>query len=841
MRTKQNWHLTIFYSIVFLVLPLLMGVLMYPRLVNVLRRYMERQVTAQAAVLEESASQRLASRLEELERVAGYFRDGRISEKDMGPAIDRLLDNPSQVDKGILRLDGTPVSGHSLQPAEYPAVQNAFRGRSTVRYRKGEGMLFTTPIFNGSNVKYALYEFFDEKALFKSFGENFYGGQGQVMLADYTQELLIPISDSSVLDTSFFHHEDIQNAIDKLSLEMNFSRSAAVCCSHQGQKDFLFVSNMAQTDLYLVGVIPYSAVVVGISNLSITVLVIFGLLFLLLAIGTFRVVSSEMKARESEELRHAKRIAEEASKSKSDFLANMSHELRTPINTITGMDEMILRETNELGTRERAMDIMSASKILLGLINDVLDYSRIESGGLNIIPTEYSLVALIRDLSLLCENRARAKSLEYQVDVQPDLPIGLRGDDVRIRQVLANLLTNAVKYTPKGSVSLKVSGERRGSDLIVLHWEVADTGIGFRKEDIPKLFTPYTRFEEARNMNIEGTGLGLPIIINLLQLMGSQLKIDSVHEKGSICYFDLEQGIVDPAPVGDIHVRLADMVRDYEYRVAFIAPKARILMVDDNAMNRKIFVSLLKQTQIPVTTVSSGAKCLEIVKEQHFDLIFMDHLMPEMDGVETLHRLKELDSSLCHGAPVIALTANAFTGAKERYLSMGFDDFLSKPVVAEELENVIRSLLPPGYVEEISAQDPGQEASVPPDELPESEELPEITGVNWDFAQLHIQNKNILLDTVWDYYENIDQEHKDIAAMAEKIEDLGGDSLVNYRIRVHSLKSASAMVGILSVSELAKLLETAARNGDRERIRCLNPILLDELLQMKERLKVLKQ
>lgn len=857
MKNKQGWHLTVFYCIIFILLPLLIGILMYARAVRVLHRYVERQVTAQAAILEEMASQRLSSRLEELERVAGYFRNGAISEDRMGNAIESLLDNPGQKSKGILRLDGTPVIGNALLPSEYPAVQNAFRGKSTVRYRYGEGMLFTTPIFNNGNVKYALYEFFDEKALFESFGENFYANQGRVMLADYTQELLIPILEDDGLQISFFQQDDIKKAIDRLALEMNSTRTAAAYCRHPNGRDFLFVSDMVQTDLYLMGMIPYEAAAAGISGFSATVVLVFGLLLLLLAIGTFRVVSSEMKARESEELRHAKQIAEEASKSKSDFLAKMSHELRTPINTIMGMNEMILRETNELETRERAMDIMSASKILLGLINDVLDFSKIESRKLNIVPVEYSLTSLIRDLTLLCENRAREKSLKYQVFVQPNLPLALKGDDVRIRQVLSNLLTNAVKYTPKGQVSLKVTGRKKDENMIVLHWEVADTGIGFREEDLPRLFTPYLRLEEARNHYIEGTGLGLPIIINLLRLMGSELKVESVHDKGSTFYFDLEQKIADPTPIGDINERMAEMVRDYEYRAAFTAPRAQILMVDDNAMNRKLFASLLKQTLISVTTVSGGEKCLDIVTRQHFDLIFMDHLMPEMDGVETLRRMKELDGNLCKDTPVVALTANAFTGARERYISLGFSDFLPKPIAAEKLEIMIRNLLPAEYLEE-PTEEAGADASNKPDtsklapgitpEMPEpeklqepenepgSEEFPEITGVNWDFARLHIEDREILMDTVLDYYEELDSEYEAAAAMAQNPESMDEAALTRYRVHVHSLKSTSALVGILSVSELARLLETAARNQDRERIRLLNPILLDEMMKMKERL-----
>ncbi len=833
MKTKSAWHFVIVRSAIFILLPLLASLLMYTKMNSVLQSYMESQVAEHASFLGKLASRQLSAHAESLKQAAYYFSGGRMKEQDMGAALNRLLRDPSRISGGILRLDGTPVSGEALRPIEYPAIQNAFRGNSTVRYREGEGFLFTAPIYNGDNIKYTLYEFFDPDALFQSFGEHCYHGQGQVLFADPSQQKMLPISQNA--DPSYFYRK--QDEYTGLLKKLGIDTSAAIYYKDNDSKDFLFVAELEQDNFYLLGTVPYQVVAGSVSSLSIMSLLVFALLLILLFIGTFNTVSANAKAMESDALREAKYIAEQASKSKSTFLANMSHELRTPINVILGMNEMILREDMDPDTKERALDIKSAAQILLSLINDVLDFSKIESGKMNIIATEYNLVNVVRDLDLMTENRARQKSLNFKIAVQPNLPIGLYGDDIHIRQILTNLLTNAVKYTPEGTVTLRVSGTPKGEDYITLHFEVEDTGTGIKSEDIDKLMIPYTRIEEERNRNVEGTGLGMSIIVNLLKLMGSQLRVESVYGKGSNFYFDLEQKIVDTEPVGDIQKRMDDMVKDYDYRVTFAAPNAHILMVDDNSMNRKIFVSLLKKSLVSVTTVSSGKKCLDIVQKEHFDIIFMDHLMPEMDGIETLHRLQELEGNLCKDTPVIALTANAFRGDREKYIGLGFDDFLSKPIVTEKLEELIRELLPKEYVQTITEEIPAADstAGAAGKEAEPAPELPSIEGVNWAYAKLHISDAELLMQSLRDFYLSIDTEYIDISALAEKADT--EDGIADYRIRVHALKSTSALLGILSVSELAKILESAAKKLETEKICAANPILLDELLQTKERLR----
>jgi len=817
----------------FLILPLLVGAVMIWKTITVTRSYVETQLSAQAVVLSQLASSQLDERLDELERVADYLTD--LSESDMGGAVDRLLNSdPNQLSAGILRLDGTPVYGRALLSSEYPAIQSAFRGTRYARYRKGEGLLFTAPVYtgDGTTIKYALYDFFNQTSLFEDFGKGYYDDEALLMLADRDQHIVIPISDALSETDPLFQLPQVEEAFSLLA-QRRTENAPSVYCRSEGREDVLFISQLSQSNLYLVGIVPYDAVAGGISSLPVMVLLVFGLLLILLCLGVVRVLTADAKARESDELRQAKAEAEEASKSKTAFLANMSHELRTPINTIMGMDEMILRETREAETRERAMDVKSAAQILLGLINDVLDFSKIESGMLKIIPAEYDLSVLIRDLDLLSENRARAKSLDFRLDIQQDLPIGLYGDDIRLRQVLINLLTNAVKYTNVGGVTLRIAGTRFDHDTLSLHCEVIDTGIGIKEEDLPQgQFIPFQRIEEFRNRNVEGSGLGLPIITNLLHLMGSELQIRSVYGKGSTFFFDLEQKIVDPEPIGDIHHRLDNMIKQYEYRVALVAPDARVLVVDDNAMNRKIFGSLLKQTKVQVFTASSGPKCLDLVKRERFDVIFMDHLMPGMDGVETLNRLKTLEGNLCKDTPVVALTANAFTGAQEKYMAMGFDAFLAKPIVTEKLENMLRELLPQELVGDapISDSDPAQ------DQNPEGA-LPAVDGINWGFARLNIPDDALLLESARLLYQNLDNDRREIEELAAGTDT--PDGLDSYRIRVHSMKSTAATVGALTVSELARVLEFAAKEGRTDKIASVTPALLEELLKLKDRLSPL--
>ncbi len=386
--------------------------------------------------------------------------------------------------------------------------------------------------------------------------------------------------------------------------------------------------------------------------------------------------------------------ADRASEAKSRFLANMSHEIRTPINAIMGMDEMILRETKENTIRSYASDILSAGRTLLSLINDILDLSKVEEGKMEIIPVQYELSSLINDLSNMTESRALKKGLKFSVSVNEEIPRILVGDEIRIKQCALNLLSNAVKYTDEGSVTLNVSFEKKDDRNILLCFSVSDTGIGMKKEDMESLFSPYERLDEKRNRNIEGTGLGMSITRQILSLMGSDLKVESEYGKGSTLSFSILQEVIGSDKIGGFSKRLEKLKEEgYSYRELFHAKDARILIVDDTEMNLSVIENLLKRTGIRIDTALSGRDALTLAANNRYDAVLIDHMMPEMDGIETLKRLRATKEG--KDIPAVALTANAVSGARKIYMEAGFNDYLSKPVDGKKLERMLKKLLPP--------------------------------------------------------------------------------------------------------------------------------------------------
>ena len=530
--------------------------------------------------------------------------------------------------------------------------------------------------------------------------------------------------------------------------------------------------------------------------------------------------------------------AKAASKAKSEFVSNMSHEIRTPINAVLGLNEMILRESRDKEITKYARDIENAGKGLLSIVNDILDFSKIEAGKLEIIPTNYDLSESVNDLFNMVSKRAADKNLLLSINVEPELPHLLYGDDVRIKQCCLNLLTNAIKYTNEGSVTISFTSKKVDYSHVMLTVHVVDTGIGIKDKDIPKLFTAFQRIEEERNRTIEGTGLGLNIVQSLLSLMDSRLEVVSMYGEGSDFYFSVLQGVIDWEPIGDFKETYKKAVENKSgYHELFTAPKARILVVDDTELNLTVVKGLLKQTKIQVDTAISGYDALECLKKEHYDIVFLDHRMPGMDGIETFENMLRLEGNKSKGVPVIALTANAISGAKEMYLSKGFMDYMTKPIEGKNLEEMILKYLPKDLIEdvEIAVEDGimtlDENGEIEANKAKaEKEKFAAIKGINIDDALKYTGGAEVLEATLKEFYKNIDKNSDRIQEFVVE------EDWRNYTILVHALKSSARLIGADKLSDDAKYLEKCGDDENVSEIIKKTPPLLELYRSYKENL-----
>lgn len=551
------------------------------------------------------------------------------------------------------------------------------------------------------------------------------------------------------------------------------------------------------------------------------VVISLGIIFMSLIVA--EIVNSlitEQNHRLLDALRKEKRSqqeAEAANMAKSSFLANMSHEIRTPINAILGMNEMILREEKDPAIRGYAGNIQASGNSLLSIVSDVLDISKIESGKLEIIPVDYEVNSLISDCCNMAAGRAKAKELELLVECADNVPMKLCGDETHIRQIIMNLLTNAVKYTEKGTVKLIVSG-RFTDGGFVLKVDVSDTGIGIAEENLPQLFTQFQRFDLQRNRNIEGTGLGLSIVKRLCDLMSGTITARSVLGSGSTFTVELPQKVVDSTPCGGVNLNYSAGA-EHEYHHSFEAPEAKILAVDDLPVNLLVIANLLKETRIKIDTAGSGRECLDKCSQQKYDLILMDHMMPEMDGVQTFEKLHGDKSSPNFETPVIMLTANALAGMREQYMDVGFADYVSKPVRGAKLEEAIRRNLPESLIKPASPEIPAEAVSTEPSGFADiCGAVPEL-NVN-AALQYCCGSAELLNDLLHDFTEN--DHFSDLKAAFEE------KRWEDYRRHAHSLKSTSLMIGLTGLSERARASELALKGSCTEFAELNHDSLIEE-------------
>ena len=524
--------------------------------------------------------------------------------------------------------------------------------------------------------------------------------------------------------------------------------------------------------------------------------------------------------------------AKRANQAKSEFLANMSHEIRTPINAVLGMNEMIIRESTSPRITTYARNVESASKNLLAIINDILDFSKIEAGKMEIVTSDYKLSSVLNDVTNMIVFKAKQKDLKFNVKVDESLPDDLLGDEVRVRQVITNVLNNAVKYTREGSVSLDVRGERIDENINLI-LAITDTGIGIKPEDLPKLFKKFERVDLVQNNTVEGTGLGLSITQNLLTMMNGTIEVTSEYGKGSTFTIHLPQKIISFEPIGNFHEKFEHYVHALRaYKESFKAPDANLLVVDDTDMNLTVIEGLLSKTEINLDTASSGLEALSHTKRTKYDLILMDQRMPQMDGTQTLNNIRAQEDGLNKDTPVICLTADAVSGARNKYLEEGFTDYLSKPVESASLESALIKYLPGEKIllqEEDSEQEITQENA-----KSELEKFYSLTdGLNYDEAIKNCANENILEKTLSQFWNSIDNNLREIKQFFTE------SDINNYTIKVHALKSSARLIGAEELSKRAAYLEDCGNNSNLDEITAKTPELLNLYKSYREKLSPL--
>lgn len=833
---------------IFIVIFGVVGILMQSKMRTLLNYYVEQQTLRQAELLAQMTEKQFKSELRQLQWTADYLQNNEVNRQEI---VDTFVGNAEHISVGLLEMNGNAVCGEPLDFLAFSGLRQSFRGENAVSYCHEQGLLFTVPVYRGRNVRYVLYKLYDETSLYEEFGLSCYEGKGHALLANLQEQIIIPSSRGRAEDARFMQTEEIRETFQGMWEKLQVLPTTSSYAQTKEGDYFLFVSEIGDTDMLMIGSVPGDVAMDGIYYLVVLVLWVFALLIVVFVIGMVYLFGAEEKARESDELREAKLMADKANRAKSDFLANMSHEIRTPINAVLGMNEMILRECEQEEIREYAQNIQGAGQTLLALINDILDFSKIESGKMEIVEDVYDVSTLLNDVVNMVRAKAEDKNLWFRMNIDQKLPGEMWGDATRNRQVVINILNNAVKYTKEGGVTFEVSGIHTSENKILLTIRVSDTGIGIKKEDMSKLFRNFERLNLGENRNVEGTGLGLAITYKLVEQMNGRIEVESEYGSGSTFTIYLPQTIVNETPLGDFQLRYQMVMKQnqQQYHESFLAPDARLLVVDDTALNLLVITQLLKRTRMKIDTCASGRECLEMIRREHYDVILLDHMMPEMDGIETLEAIRQSDDHKCQDTPVIALTANAIVGVREMYIEKGFHDYLSKPVEGIALESMLRRYIPEQKLQIVerpaTAQGKGtgddtvgvEKASGYMSDIPETAEYVSSTE---ETAQQTDENEmetpEHLLDTDLgiqycggseEIYIEVLTEFCDVAQEDRRnIEEMYAcENWKDYAILVHGLKSSALSAGAKQLSEEAAGLERSGRELEKE-----NTVHRDEVL-----------
>ncbi|MBQ7618165.1 MAG: response regulator, partial [Desulfovibrio sp.] len=791
----------------------LIGILLREKVIDLLNSSLEHSVADKAADLAIMAEERFEREFVSLRLAAEYLEPYTEQQRQKFFEI-REKDLVKGVSIGLFRLDGTPLWGERVNEQNFPNFFKAKRGKDLLEYSPRQGLIFVVPIFHKGNVQGITSRLYANFLLRPLFGLNDYSQDYHLLIQDYAGNVVVSYESYGEAEQKFFQNPYIKDGLRNIYEELKSNKSFSVYVEGEAGKFFLFGADLPKFNMKLVGYLPWSQVAGSISHIHGMLEKVGILTLLLFAVVSILFLTMQAKAEQSEVLARDKKLAEKANKAKTIFLASMSHEIRTPINAIVGMNEMILREATNKNVLNYATTIEKACATLLSLINDILDFSRIESGNVHIQNAPYNLGDLLCSSVNLIKPRLDQKNLAFSLEVDEKIPCKLEGDAMRLKQILTNLLTNALKYTEQGKVGLHVSFEKLGPDQGLLHMAVSDTGLGIRLRDQAKLFVGFARLDQERNRNIEGTGLGLAITHDLVKRMAGKIDVNSVYGEGSTFSVHIPQKVLDQAPVG----RIWDLLSKEETRshraFSFTAPTARLLLVDDNEINLLVVVNLLKDTCLEMVTAQSGSRALDLLAKQSFDLVLLDLMMPGMDGVETLKQVRA--KALAPKTPFVAFTANVVSATRESLLAKGFADYLTKPVQAKDLENLLLSFLPKSKVQlklaDVAPNALESKAKTLLESkggenkgktLVESKESEAYPLFNEELGLRYSGNSKAGLKEIAKAFAALYPEKK-----AKFEACLSQKDLVNYRILAHALKSSALALGAERLSALAKAVES---------------------------------